>query len=132
MVDPIIVTHRPFDFNRRSYEWRQVGQNWELTTASQIVAQVVPDALHPGMYRIDLGDDPLSDMVNLTRAKDAALSLADRALEKGRQRAQGGLSMHRSQPGLATTPPQPSSAPGEAPMGEPIPSPGKPASKKGR
>jgi hypothetical protein len=88
MVDPV-VTHRPFHFNRRSYEWRQAGQNWELTTGGQVVAQVIPDAIHPGMYRVDLGDDPLSDMVNLTRAKDAALSLADRALEKGRRRAQG-------------------------------------------
>src|SRR5260370_17921421 len=84
MAAPIIVTYRPFHFNRRSYEWRQVGQNWELTTAGQVVAQVIPDALHPGMYRVDLGDDPLSDLVNLTRAKDAALSLADRAIEAGR------------------------------------------------
>ena len=71
MSNPV-VTHRPFRFHRRDYEWRQVGRNWELTTAGQVVAQVVPDALHPGMYRVDLGDDPLSDMVNLTRAKDAA------------------------------------------------------------
>jgi len=88
-VEPVVIMHRRFYFNRRSYEWRQVGQNWELATASRVVAQVVADALHPGMYRVDLGDDPLSDMVNLTRAKDAALSLADRAIEKGRQRVQG-------------------------------------------
>src|SRR5262249_26049357 len=87
-ADPV-VTHRPFHFNRRSYEWRQVGRNWELTTAGQVVAQVVPDALHLGMYRVDLGDDPLSDIVSLSKAKAAALSLADRALEKGHLRSQG-------------------------------------------
>jgi hypothetical protein len=33
---------------------------------------VVPDAVYAGMWRIDLGDGALSDMVNLSRAKEAA------------------------------------------------------------
>ena len=33
--------------------------------------RIVPDAKHPGMYRVRLPDGSLSDMVNLTRAKDA-------------------------------------------------------------
>ena len=84
MADPIIVTYRPFHFNRRSYEWRQVGQNWELTTAGQVVAQVVPDALHPGMYRVDLGDDPLSDMV---RVMDTEGSQYDLSASEGESEA---------------------------------------------
>jgi hypothetical protein len=32
---------------------------------------IVPDATYPGMYRVILPDGSLSDMVNLTRAKDA-------------------------------------------------------------
>jgi hypothetical protein len=32
---------------------------------------IVPDATYPGMYRLVLADGSLSDMVNLTRAKDA-------------------------------------------------------------
>ena len=35
---------------------------------------IVPDAKWPGMYRIRRPDGSLSDMVNLTRAKDALLS----------------------------------------------------------
>src|SRR5258708_35646913 len=104
MIDPVI-THRPFRFHRRTYEWRQTGQSWELTTAGQTVAQGVPDALHPGMYRVDLGDDPLSDMVNLTRAKDAALSLADRAIETGRLSRPGGAPLSVPDPAVPQQPP---------------------------
>jgi hypothetical protein len=34
---------------------------------------IVPDAQWPGMYRLSLPQGSLSDMVNLTRAKDALL-----------------------------------------------------------
>jgi hypothetical protein len=33
--------------------------------------KVVPDATHPGMWRVRWPDGRLSDMTNLTRAKDA-------------------------------------------------------------
>ena len=35
---------------------------------------VEPDSKYSGMYRIRFSDGGLSDMVNLTRAKDAALA----------------------------------------------------------
>jgi hypothetical protein len=35
---------------------------------------IVADARYPGMYRLRLPDGRLSDMVNLTRAKDALRS----------------------------------------------------------
>jgi hypothetical protein len=35
------------------------------------VVSIVPDAAWPGMYRLQFPDGRLSDMVNLTRAKDA-------------------------------------------------------------
>jgi hypothetical protein len=104
MIDPVI-THRPFRFHRRTYEWRQTGQSWELTTAGQTVAQVAPDEKYPGMWRADLGDDPLSDMVNLTRAKDAALSLADRAIETGRLSRPGGPPISFPDPAVPQQPP---------------------------
>jgi hypothetical protein len=44
------------------------------------LAIVEPDAKCTGMYRIRFPDGGLSDMVNLTRAKDAALALALRSL----------------------------------------------------
>jgi hypothetical protein len=41
---------------------------------------IEPDSKYPGMYRIRFPDGGLSDMVNLTRAKDAALAFALRSL----------------------------------------------------
>jgi hypothetical protein len=41
---------------------------------------VEPDSKYTGMYRIRFPDGSLSDMVNLTRAKDAALAFALQAL----------------------------------------------------
>jgi hypothetical protein len=38
---------------------------------------LVPDERYPGMYRLRLADDRLSDMVNLTRAKDALAAIRD-------------------------------------------------------
>ena len=42
------------------------------------IFRVVPDAIHPGMWRVVLPDGSLSDMANLTRARDAAFVMADR------------------------------------------------------
>lgn len=39
------------------------------------LAHVIPDDKHPGMWRIRWPDGEVSDMVNLARAKDAALTL---------------------------------------------------------
>jgi hypothetical protein len=39
---------------------------------------VVPDSDWPGMYRVRLLDGNLTDMVNLTRARDAAQVFAAR------------------------------------------------------
>jgi hypothetical protein len=40
------------------------------------MATIVPDSTWPGMWRVRMPDGHLTDMVNLTRAKDAAQSLA--------------------------------------------------------
>ena len=37
--------------------------------------KIEPDARHPQMYRIRYADGTLSEMVNLTRAKDALAAL---------------------------------------------------------
>jgi hypothetical protein len=46
--------------------------------ARKPVFRVVSDAIHPGMWRVVHPDGSLSDMANLTRAKDAAFVMADR------------------------------------------------------
>jgi hypothetical protein len=45
-----------------------------LRRPSMLSTRVVPDARWPGMYRLRLSDGSLSDMLNVTRAKDALLS----------------------------------------------------------
>ena len=58
--------------------------NWDglrLHLGTQLVAAIV-EAERPKMYRIKTPDGRLSDMVNLSRAKDAALTLALGALNK--------------------------------------------------
>jgi len=46
---------------------------------------IEPDSNYPGMYRLRFPEGGLSDMVNLTRAKDAAMTLALQALNSGAQ-----------------------------------------------
>jgi hypothetical protein len=58
----------------RSHELNWDGLQLKLGRG-RVVATVEPDSKWPGMYRVRCGGK-LSDMVNLTRAKDAARSLA--------------------------------------------------------
>jgi len=44
---------------------------------------VVEDGRWPNMWRVLLPDGSLSDMINLSRAKDAALAFLDRDLRAG-------------------------------------------------
>jgi hypothetical protein len=46
-------------------------QIWASKSAQKLDRRIVPDAKWPGMYRLRLPDGSLTDMVNLTRAKDA-------------------------------------------------------------
>jgi hypothetical protein len=57
--------------------WKRVGTDWCLFSGRRVVARVVPDAAYPGMWRVELPGG-LSDMVNLTRPRDAARVLAER------------------------------------------------------
>jgi hypothetical protein len=57
---------------RRDAVWR--GD--DLFLGRRIVASIVPDPTWPGMWRVKIGDR-LTDMLNRSRAHDAALSLAE-------------------------------------------------------
>jgi hypothetical protein len=48
----------------------------QLRHGERVVAMLVPEKDYPKLYRIHLPDGRLTDMVNLTRAKDAAAALA--------------------------------------------------------
>ena len=58
---------------------------WEgerLFYRRRLLATVEPDKDWPGMWRVHMPDGHVSDMVNLSRAKDAALSLAVASLNR--------------------------------------------------
>ncbi len=74
-----------FKFGRSFYEWQRTPDRWLLMQSHRIAAVLLPDPHYPSMFRIKLPDGSISVMVNLTRAKDAALSLADAMLD-GRKR----------------------------------------------
>jgi hypothetical protein len=48
----------------------------KLCFGNRVVASIEPDAKYPSMWRVRLPDGTLSDMLNRTRARDAARSLA--------------------------------------------------------
>jgi hypothetical protein len=54
------------------------------TNPRRVVASVASDSKYPQMWRVRLPNGHLTDMVNLTRAKDAARSLALKTLIMGR------------------------------------------------
>jgi hypothetical protein len=54
-----------------------------------LLLTVEPDSKYAGMYRIRFPDGGLSDMANLTRAKDAAVTLALKSLNSGAQETPG-------------------------------------------
>jgi hypothetical protein len=53
-----------------------VWKGHRLFLRGDLLATVVPDNDWPGLWRVHLPDGHVSDMVNLTRAKDAAVALA--------------------------------------------------------
>jgi hypothetical protein len=56
--------------------WKRGSGSYLLFDADRLLASVKPDQDYPGLWRVHLPGGHVSDMVNLTRAKDAALSLA--------------------------------------------------------
>ena len=78
--------------NRAIDLFRWDGLRLRLKTG-RLLATVEPDAKWPKMYRVRLSNGHLTDMMNLTRAKDAALSLAMDALNDNAQRRVGGPPM---------------------------------------
>jgi len=52
----------------------------ELVYGRRTLLRIERDAVYPEMWRVRLTDGGLTDMVNRTRAKDAAVSIAHRLL----------------------------------------------------
>src|SRR5215469_7486049 len=52
------------------------GQKPQSVTLGRLDPRIIPDEHWPGMYRIRRPDGTLTDMVNLTRAKEALVEMA--------------------------------------------------------
>ena len=67
-------------YERNSLHWD--GLTLRFGKSGRVVASVIPDPDWQRIYRVQIPGKPLSDMVNLTRAKDAAVWLALAALNE--------------------------------------------------
>ena len=63
--------------DERQWNWKG---DWLYFSKRKIV-RIVPDEKYPNMWRIERPDGKLTDMVNKTRAKDAALSVGLQVLK---------------------------------------------------
>jgi hypothetical protein len=71
----------------RQLTWRRHGTAWRLFAGRRRFGDVVPDSKYPGMWRSVKSDGRLSDVANLSWAKNAVLVAAQCELEwEGRQR----------------------------------------------
>ena len=61
-------------YGSRVLVWK--GDKLYLAGKGPVLVSIVPDKTYPNMWRVKYSDGRLSDMVNRTRAKDAAQSIA--------------------------------------------------------
>lgn len=64
----------PHVFSNADLSWK--GDALHAIGRRGAIVTIEPDAKYPGMWRVRSRDGSLSDMVNRTRAKDAARSIA--------------------------------------------------------
>ena len=73
-------------FGRQDLIWD--GSQLQLfSNLSLVLASIELDQIRPGKWRVRLPDGHLTDMVNLSRAQDAAASLALSVLNRHREAA---------------------------------------------
>ena len=61
--------------------WKRDATGWRLFGGKRSFGRVVPDQKWPGMWRVVLHNGRLSDMANLSRARNSVMAMADRELE---------------------------------------------------
>jgi hypothetical protein len=60
-------------YDRKKLIWRKTPDSWELHVS---IVTVVPDDTYPAMWRVRRPDGTLTDMANLTWARDGAVAIA--------------------------------------------------------
>ena len=73
---------------RENLSWRRVNDSsaLHLGQSRKPILTVVPDVVHPEMFRVQYRGR-LSDLANLTRAKDAGIAIALADLNQSREAA---------------------------------------------
>jgi hypothetical protein len=79
-----------YDTNKLSWKKRHEGWALYCEGRSGAILHVVPDQTYPKMWRIRCPDGSLSDMANLTWARDGALTIALRILDARSDRSKRG------------------------------------------
>jgi hypothetical protein len=65
----------------QSLVWRRAGKGWQLFAGKRRFGKVIPDSKHPGMWRTPLLNGRVSDMANLSWARNAVMEAAVREIE---------------------------------------------------
>ena len=73
---------KPGSYRRRNVKW--IGNAVHHHSGGSPVLAIVPDGTWPGMWRVALPDGSLTDMVNLSRVRDAAIDWAVSWLNRSR------------------------------------------------
>jgi hypothetical protein len=97
----------PRKIDSSSLTWRRDGDSWVLLAGRRRPGRVVPDAEHPGMWRSVKSRGRLSDMANLSWAKNAVLVAAERELEWEAQHQAATTPIKAQQTGGVFTPASP-------------------------
>jgi len=63
-------------YSRRNLTWVRNGTAWVTRHNGIELARAVPDQKYAGMWRVRFPDGRLSDLANITWAKDAAATMA--------------------------------------------------------
>jgi hypothetical protein len=75
------------DIRRRHLVWE--GPRLRLQSKrGRVLATILPDSTWPNMWRVQMPDGHVSDMANLTRARDAAYVLALDSLNQSASHAE--------------------------------------------
>jgi hypothetical protein len=94
--------NKALDLIGASLKWKRAGTGWRLFDGSRRMGDVIPDAKHPGMWRSVMSGGRLSDMANLSWARNAVLEAATRELQyEARTAAVGDPSFTRDSGGVS-------------------------------
>jgi hypothetical protein len=69
-------------FARRELTWRRAGDDLDLCLGQTVLVRMMPDPRLPGMWRVRDRDGRMSDMANITRAKETSIRFALTELNK--------------------------------------------------